>query len=458
MDGVIMKHEKFKYSSLDEVKQKIRDLQVELPLSENVDLLKELIVVDGHKIPNRLAIQPMEGCDGTLDGSPDELTKRRYDRFAKSGAGLIWAEAVSIAQEGRANPRQLMLTEENLDQYKKLVSDIKTTCERENGFTPVVIMQATHSGRYSKPYGKAQPIIAYNNPIFEKDKPLSADHIVTDDRLKELEELYAKSAVLAEKAGFDGVDIKACHRYLLSELLSAFNRPGEYGGSFENRTRLYRNAIAAAKAAVSSNTIITSRLNIYDGFAYPNGWGVNENSGVKPDMTEPIKLVDILHNQLGVNLLDFTIGNPYFNPHVNRPYDIGAYEAPEHPLEGVARMCECISKIKREFKNLAVVSSGNSYLRHFSINQAAGMLEAGGADIIGFGRQAFAYPDFAKDIVSKGTLDSKKCCIACSKCTNLMRAGSVAGCVIRDTEVYLPLYKKHVLENEADILSMVSNV
>lgn len=441
-----MEHQKFNYKSIDDVKSKLQELNVQLPLSDNLAVLKQPLVVNGVTIPNRIAIQPMEGCDGTKDGKPDALTVRRYKRFAESGAGLIWLEAVAIVNEGRANPRQLFINEGNLDSLKALVSEIKEISMKKNGFAPVVIMQATHSGRYSKPNGTPAPIIAYNNPIFEKNAPISADRIITDDRLKELEEIYGSAAKMAEQAGFDGVDIKACHRYLMSELLSAYTRPGEYGGSFENRTKLYRHAIQNAQASTSSGFIVTSRLNIYDGFPYPNGWGVNQTDGITPDLSEPIQLVNILHKQLGMQLLDFTIGNPYFNPHVNRPADAGSYVPDEHPLEGVARMMKCIGTVAKEFEDLFVISSGHSYLRQFAPQLAAGAIEQGFSSMAGFGREAFAYPQFPNDIFEQGAMDAKKCCITCGKCTELMRAGSTAGCVIRDNEVYLPIYNRDVIK------------
>ena len=178
----------------------------------------------------------MEGCDGTADGRPGELTLRRYDRFARSGAGLIWAEATAITPEGRANPRQLWLTEENLNDYQRFVTDIKETCMRENGFEPIVLLQATHSGRYSKPEGTPAPLIAYNNPIFEGDSPIASDRILSDDYLYGLIDKFGTTAALAERAGFDGVDIKCCHRYLNSELLSAYNRPGDIGGTLDRKS------------------------------------------------------------------------------------------------------------------------------------------------------------------------------------------------------------------------------
>ncbi len=432
----------FHYSNLDEIKQKAADLGVTIPFSEDLSSLSKPLTVKGHTIANRLAIQPMEGCDGTANGAPGELTLRRYQRFAQSGAGLIWAEANAIVEEGRANPRQIMITSDNLSAFQSMVANIKETCQKEHGFEPFVVLQLTHSGRYSKPTGVPAPLVAYNCPPYEKENPLSADRIVTDEYLDTLPEQYAVSAKLAEQAGFDGVDIKACHRYLMCELLSGYTRPGRYGGSFENRTRLLRDAVSAVNAAVSGNTVVTSRLNIYDGVEYPYGFGMKQDGSLTPDLTEPTELVRILHKDLGMELLDITIGNPYVNPHVNRPYDQGGYIPPEDPLVGVARMADCIGHVAAQFPELSIISSGLSYLRQFSPAFAAGMVEQKGVAMTGFGREAFAYPTFAADITQKGELDPKKCCITCGKCTELMRMGSMAGCVIRDPEVYAKLYKE----------------
>ena len=441
-----MSKEPFRFTSLEEVQDKAAALGVSLPLSGDSAVLGQSLEVAGHRLANRLVIQPMEGCDGTPDGSPGDLTRRRYRRFAESGAGLIWAEAVAVVPEGRANPRQLMLTRANLDTFKRLTEDIREWAVRATGRTPVLVMQATHSGRYSKPEGKPVPRIACPNPLFEKDGPLPSSCVLSDDELRGLPERYAASARLAEEAGFDGVDIKACHRYLLSELLSAHTRKGPYGGSYENRTRLLLEAVRAAGAAVSGRTFITSRLNVYDGFPYPYGWGVSPDGVSEPDLDEPKRLVLQLVREEGMPLLDITIGNPYVNPHVNRPYDDGPYPSPEHPFAGVARMCRCVSAIQQAVPEAAVVASGLSYMRQFAGNLAAGMIASGGAALAGFGREAFAYPAFARNLLETGRMDPKKCCIACGKCSALMRAGSVAGCVVRDAEAYMPYYRRDVLK------------
>ena len=409
---------------LEALKQKMQALGAEIPLSERLGVLGTPLAIDKITLQNRLAIQPMEGCDGTPDGRPGELTVRRYERFARGGAALLWFEATAIVPGGRASPRQLWINEKNLDDFRRVVDLIKETSVKEHGFAPLLIMQATHSGRWSKP----------------ESRPAAC---LSDDELQALEERFGQAARRAEAAGFDGMDVKCCHGYLLCELLSGYDRPGRYGGAFENRTRLLVNGIKAAQAAAPSGFVVTSRLNIYDGFAYPEGFGMDPSGGLAEDMTEPLRLIGILHNDLNINLLNITMGCPYTNPHVNRPFDMGPYEPPEHPLEGVARMYRLTGQAQRAYPGLAIIASGPSYLRQYGAQLAAGAVEQGCCKLVGFGRQAFAYPDFARDILRNGALDPAKCCLACGKCSQLMRAGSTAGCVARD-EVYREIYRRDV--------------
>lgn len=428
------------YTSIEEFKEQNEYLNTNLPISESATVLGENVIVGKKTIHNRLVCQPMEGCDGTADGRPGEKTVRRYIRFAEGGAGLIWFEATACAEEGRANPRQLWLTEKNIDSFKSIVDTIRETCLKKNGYAPIIIMQNTHSGRYSKPEGKPAPIIAYNNPIFEKDSPIDKECIITDDGIDRVKDMLISTAALAEKAGFDGVDIKCCHRYLNSELLSAYNREGRYGGSLENRTRLLREVVAGAKESCSSDFIVTSRLNVYDGFEYPYGFGVSRDGGLDFDITEPVWLLKELYS-LGVELVDITMGNPYFNPHVNRPFAIGPYSPEEHPLCGVARMLKGTARLKAEVPDMKIVASGLSFLGVAAPNVSSAYIENGGFDLAGFGRTSFAYPEFAADIVNDGCMKKDKICICCSKCSEIMRGGDTPGCVIRDP-MYTELYKE----------------
>ncbi len=417
---------------------------VTLPYEEDLTPLAKPLTLGAKVAPNRIAYQPMEGCDGTPDGRPDELTIRRYDRFAKGGAGLVWVEAMAVAKEGRANPRQLYFNDDTADDFARLVDRIKTTCQKENGYEPLVIAQLTHSGRYSKPQGERAPLIACHSPLLEATAPCTDADIVSDDYLDALGEKLIAGARRAEQVGFDGADIKCCHRYLLSELLSAYERPGKYGGSFENRTRLFRESVKGSIEACGSDFIVTSRMNLYDGYEYPLGFGVKEGCGITPDFTEAIELCRAFE-RYGVRLLNFTMGNPYFNPHVNRPYARGGYEQPEHPMAGCARMTHGIAEVARAIPSVAVISSALSYMGTESAHVAAACVEQGMYAMPGFGRLTLAYPDLARDILQRGALDPQKICLACSMCTQIMRQpGGTPGCVVRDAEVYAPIYKELV--------------
>jgi len=434
-------HEKFQLKTLEDLSNRIKALKVHIPVSEDIDVLKQPVRLGDKIIPNSMAVQPMEGCDGTPAGEPDELTFRRYRRFASGGAGLIWIEATAVVHDGRANPRQLYLCRRNKDGFARLLDTIMEAAKAQFGpdHRPYTVVQLTHSGRYSKPEGKPAPIIAATNPYL--DPYLSGGYsVISDEQLEELEDRFVEAAELASEIGFDAVDIKSCHRYLNSELLSAFTREGNYGGSFDNRTRFLVNIVDKIKQRLGDAIDVTLRLNVYDAIPYPYGWGVDKDDYRKPDLSEPIQLVKILHNK-GVKMVNITCGNPYYNPHVNRPYDSGPYIPPEHPLEGVARMLGVAKAIQDNVPDMAVLSSGLTWLRHLSPHVAAGGIKEGWFRIAGFGRMAFAYPDFARDLLEKGALNEKKCCIACGKCSEIMRDGGKAGCVIRDAKIYAPIYR-----------------
>ena len=431
-----MTHTVFHYPSLTDVRCEAEKVGVFLPLKQDTAPLFEPLAMGKRTVSNRIAFQPMEGTDGTLDGAPGEMTRRRYLRFAKGGPGLIWFEAVATVPEARASAHQLRITEENLDAYKKLLDEVREMSLKENGYAPLIVMQATHSGRYSKPHGVPEPLIAYHCPPLE-DTPLPDCRIVSDDDLKRYEEAYAKAAKLCQEAGFNGMDVKCCHRYLACELLSAYTRPGLYGGSFENRTRFLKNCYRAARsAATREGFFLTSRLNVYDGFPYPYGFGVNEKDGLTPDLTEPIRLIGELKAEFDIPVLNVTMGNPYKNPHVNRPYDHGNYVPDEHPLEGEGRMMAGVSEIQHALPDVPVIGSAFSYLRQWAGNLAAGMVAEGHCAMAGFGRMAFAYPDFLHDLKEKGAMDPQKVCVTCGGCAALLRAGTPAGCVVRDREAY----------------------
>ena len=395
-------------------------------------MIESSIDVGKKSIYNRVVLQPMEGCDCNEDGSPSELTVEKYLKAARSGAGVIWFEANAVCPEGRTNPRQLMLTEDNLSKFKELLGSMRETAKKECNITPVFILQLTHSGRQS-----ITPMIAYRHPIYEERRPVTDDNIVTDEYLDTLPEKYVASAKLAVAAGFDGVDVKSCHGYLFQELLSAFTRDGRYGGSFENRTRLYLDCVRAVKKAIPENILLTTRLSVSDMVSKPYGFGTTEANEL--DLTEPDMLIERLTAE-GIQILNVTVGNPYYNPHVNRPYRKGGYIAPEAPETGLERFVTIEKHIKKNFPSLTLVGSGLSYYRDDLMEQSEKQLCEGVCDMVGYGRMWLAYPMFYRDFLS-GCFAPKKCCLACSKCTELMRAKKVSGCAVFN-EYYRNLYKE----------------
>jgi 2,4-dienoyl-CoA reductase-like NADH-dependent reductase (Old Yellow Enzyme family) len=435
-------HRKFKFSSIADLQTQLNKMGIDLPLAEDTSVLKQPLRIEKNIIPNRMVIHPMEGCDGDNEGRPGELTRRRYRRFATGGAGLLWFEATAVVEEGRANPRQLLIAKKTAKGLTLLLQEALSAAVNKNGSDrkPYTVLQLTHSGRYSRPVSKPQPIISAANPYLD-DKNPAPKIIISDAQLEQLEDRYAEAAVLAAEIGFNAVDIKSCHGYLISELLSAHTREGAYGGSFENRSRFLLNIIDKVRKKLSAEIDVAVRLNAFDGIPHPYGWGVSRQNHRQADLSEPIRLVQQLQEK-GVKLVNISAGNPYYNPHIGRPYDSGPYVPQENQLYAVERILKIARAVQKAVSRTAIVATGLTWLREFAAAVAAGGVIEGWFQLAGFGRLSFAYPDFAQDIIHTGKMERNKCCIACGKCVELMRLDGVTGCVVKDAEVYRPIYKK----------------
>lgn len=437
---------KFNFQNEDELKEKIAQLGLEIPWEEDLTPLLQNKTVKGKIIANAMAIHPMEGYDANDDGSPSELTWKRYKSFAEGGAGLIWWEATSVVDEGKSNPHQLVINEETKENLANLVQAVNREGINKNGFKPVNILQLNHSGRYSKPLGKNEPLFVFHDRYLDDKVGIAKeDQPVDDQYLKSLIPSFIKAAELARASGFDGVDIKVCHRYLLSEIVAGFTREGFFGGSYANRVRIVEEIVEGIREKVGDDLILTSRLNVFDGIPYPFGWGSKQDDEQKFDLSEPIKLIKSLADK-GVEIFSVSLGDPRLKPYMVRPFDrkIVGIDPPEHPLEGVHRHFQLTEAISKEVPEKIVMGAGYSWLRHFFPNIAAGNLKKDRANMVGVGRMAFAYPDFAKDIIGNGCLESKKSCIACSMCSELMIKGGPTGCVIRNRGLYQKLYREKV--------------
>ncbi|UCG85803.1 MAG: flavin oxidoreductase/NADH oxidase [Gemmatimonadota bacterium] len=434
-------HRRFRYRDSVALRRDIARLELRIPWDDDTGVLLAPITVGSRVLPNRLAVHPMEAFDADAGGAPGEMALRRYRRYAWGGAGLIWFEATAVVAAGRSNPRQFYLHEGSVAEFEKLVAAVRQAASESWGMrhNPLLILQLTHSGRWSRPDGTPRPVIVHHSPSLDRLIGIDEHHQpITDDELQVLQDRFIRAARHAAAAGFDGVDIKACHGYLCSESLAAFTRGGRYGGSFENRSRLLLETLQRVRAEVPG-LMVTSRFSAYDGLRYPYGFGVDRDDPDRPDLAEPAALLAQIRGA-GCAIANVSMGIPYHRPYLGRPSDRavpGDPQSPEHPLVGVARLLEATATLQQAWPDFPLVGTGYSWLRHWFPHVGAAAVRTGGVAVVGVGRMAFAYPDFARDLMEHGALDPHKTCVACSGCTQLMRAGDSTGCVIRDTDVYL---------------------
>jgi NADPH2 dehydrogenase len=416
----------------------------ESPLAQPID-------TDWVQIGNRFCVLPMEGWDGTTDGRPSDLTRRRWQRFGQSGAKLIWGgEAVAVCPDGRANPNQLMLNESTVEEIAAL-REILEQAHREN-FGQIndlyIGLQLTHSGRFARPYDKKrlEPRTAYRHPVLDRKFGIADDKpLLSDGEIRALIEDFVKAAVLAEKAGYAFVDVKHCHGYLGHEFLSAVDREGDFGGSFENRTRFLREITAGIRAE-APRLEIGVRLSAFDfvpfkpgddrtgvpdspGAPYHYAFG-GDATGLGIDLTEPLRFLDLL-TELGIPLVCITAGSPYYNPHIQRPAMFppsDGYQPPEDPLVGVARQIGAVAALKSMKPDLIVVGSGYSYLQEWLPNVAQYAVRTGMVDSVGIGRMVLSYPELPRDVIEGRPIQRKLFCRTFSDCTTAPRNGMVSGC------------------------------
>jgi NADPH2 dehydrogenase len=463
--------------SVEDFRRHVASLRIELPCDDTISTGAESplaqpidgVAINGKRIGNRIAIQPMEGWDGTATGGVTDEMRRRWRRFGESGAKLIFGgEAMAVRADGRANPNQLILVEENRAGIAELVGILKRAHQERHGTTDdlVIGFQLTHSGRFCKPNDKfrMEPRVAFRHPILDrKFNVTSDDQIWTDDEIEELIRCYVRAAAVARAAGADFVDIKHCHGYLLHEFLGAHTRPGKFGGSFENRTRILREIVTGIRA--SGNAIdIGVRLSAFDFvpfkpdptraepgklgpgipedfshcLPYRYGFGVQADNPVEYDLTETFLFADLCR-ELGVKLLNLSAGSPYYNPHIQRPAAYppsDGYQPAHDPLIDVARQLGVVRQIFEHLtrnpqpatRNPILIGSAYSYLQDYLPHVAQAAVRGGWTDLIGLGRAVLSYPNMLMDAMGQGKLTPKFICRTFSDCTTGPRNGLISGC------------------------------
>jgi 2,4-dienoyl-CoA reductase-like NADH-dependent reductase (Old Yellow Enzyme family) len=435
-------------------RDRLSALGLDLPFDEVVETGPDAPLARPFRRPsgvigNRFAVLPMEGWDGTADGRPTELVRRRWRNFGRSGAKLVWGgEAFAVRHDGRDNPYQLVLTEDTLPEVASLREELVAAHREAFGRTDDLLigLQLTHSGRFSRPdTGGPAPRVLYRHPLLDARVGVADDRpVLSDDEIARLADDFVRAAVRARRAGFAFVDVKHCHGYLGHEFLSAVRRPGRYGGSLENRTRFLRDVTAGVRAE-APGLEVGVRLSVFDFVPfvpgpggvgnpaapgpYPYAFG-GDGSGVGVDLGEPAAFFDLL-GRLGIDLVCTTAGSPYYNPHVVRPAAFppsDGYLPPEDPLVGVHRHLRTTAQLKAGRPGLVVVGSGYSYLQEWLPHVGQRVLRDGGADFVGLGRMVLSYPELPADVLAGRPLARKRLCRTFSDCTTAPRNGLVSGC------------------------------
>ncbi len=442
--------------SSEQFRAHLARIGADLPLADELlaapaSPMAQALQTDLGAVGNRWCILPMEGWDGALDGQPTDLTLRRWRRFGLSGAKLIWGgEAVAVRHEGRANPNQLLLNEATLPAIAGLRQAlIEAHVERFGGAHDLCIgLQLTHSGRFCRPDpGQAmQPRTLYRHPLLDAKFGIAADDeavLFSDDDIARLIEDFVAAARLAQRAGFTWVDIKHCHGYLGHEFLSAFRRPGRYGGSFENRTRFLREVVAGIRSEVPGLGVAV-RLSAFDmipwkpgadGVGVPDDWPADDPwppafATHDAGLQEAHRFLSLL-SELEIQMVCVTAGSPYYVPHIQRPAlfpPSDGYLPPEDPLLGVARQIHATAELKAAHPGLLFTGSGYSYLQEWLPQVAQAAVEAEMVDFVGLGRMALSCPELPADTLAGQPLQRKLLCRTFSDCTTAPRNNLVSGC------------------------------
>ncbi len=456
------------FKSVEQLRERLHALGLDLPADDAIltadagSPLADPLTIRRFSVGNRWCIHPMEGWDAHPDGSPSPHTLRRWRNFGRSGAKLIWGgEAAAVIPAGRANPNQILATPENRAGLAALLHQVQQAhAECFGGTSDLWVgLQLTHSGRFCRPnVGHPEPRIAYHHPLLDAPfgiDPRDASVVISDDEIERLIDAYCAAAGVARQVGFQFVDIKSCHGYLLHEFLSARTRPGKYGGDLAGRSRLLTTIIQRVRGEYP-DLEVGVRLSVFDTVPYQTsrevgqpwpyadqlpyqfGFGVDEQNPLAIDLTEPIELIQRLKT-LGVAAVNLSAGSPYYCPHIQRPAIFppsDGYLPPEDPLVGVWRQIDAARRCKQAVPDMLMVGTGYSYLQDFLPHVAQAVVRRGWIDSVGLGRMVLAYPELPADVLGSGRLARKRVCRTFSDCTTGPRQGLISGCFPLD-----PYYK-----------------
>ena len=339
------------------------------------------IDINKCRIRNRISMSGMGTfTPTTVDQIETESGMRYYEERAKGGIGLIHTGAYFIDEKTAQGGRTLDFSTD------KSIPSGTTLTERVHRWGAKIFAQLScGTGRNGMPQiGERVPISSSENPSFYN--PDMICRALTIDEIEEMMEHWKVAALNAVRMGFDGIQIHAHAGYLMDQFMSEIwnHRTDKYGGSFENRCRFAMETVDAIRSVVGPDFPITYRISLDHRF--PGGRTIEES----------MKILDVL-DKSGIDAFDI---------------DAACYETMDYifPTRYTGEACMAyVCEEARKHLTKPIINTGNH-----SMESAVALLESGNADIVQFGRQSIADPQFANKL-REGRREDVRPCIVCNE-------------------------------------------
>ncbi len=346
--------------------------------------LLEPIQIGRRTVKNRIVMPPMECRFNTVDGSPTQLMVDYYEARAKGGTGMIIVENTFVDDlESRSSAASSGLYNDHQISAKAVLAE----AIKEHG--ALALIQLSHGGRQASLAATGLECVA-PSPIPCKVTGRMPREL-TECEIKRIENDFARAAVRAKKAGFDGVEIHGAHGYLLMEFLSPYTnkRTDKYGGSFENRMRMPKEVVQKVRESVGRDFIIGFRISV-DEYIGNEGLLPRESCAF---ITEIQELIDYVHCSAG-------------------NYETEPFCLTCSTYEPMGKLIPLADEMKKHV-SIPVIAVGS-----FDARLGEDVLRSCKADMAAFGRQHIAEPEFAKKLYEGRIDDIRPCCRANEGCTS----------------------------------------
>lgn len=343
------------------------------PLSQSLKL------PNGQVLLNRIAKASMEESLADDRFLPGKDMIGLYRRWGQGGAGLLLTGNAMVDPNAVTGPGNVIVRDQgNLDSFKRWAEAGKSGGSK-------MWMQINHPGRQVFSFVSETPVapsaVKVHIPGRMFEKVFGTPRALTEDEIKKIIDRFIQAAVVAEKAGFDGVEVHAAHGYLLSQFLSPLTnlRKDQWGGSLENRARILLEIVNGIGARTKKEFGLGVKLNSAD---FQGGGFAEEDA---------IQVIRML-NKSKLDLLEISGGN-YESPAMQGGESNGTKKREAYFLD--------FAKKARAIAEMPLMSTGG--FRSKNVMEDA--ISSGAIDVVGIATPFAFEPDCASKIIS-GNLDT----------------------------------------------------